>query len=360
MRLFVLILMCAATAFAQNAALEFSLKFTDAAGDSTVLWFGFAPSATDGIDSHLLEEELPPLPPAKVFDARFVGDDISLPQLGLGSFRDFRHGDRLASSSATHELAFQTTDHSRLIISWDLPENVTGWLVDLYGGTYVNKEMTGQDDLSISLVTVVNKVLMTIEYQAPSIAIASPNGGEVLRIFSDAVIEWSSQFVDGDVTIELSRDGGATFETLAQGENGGSYTWQVDGEPSDNCVLQISDSSGEIIDRSDAPFSIQHVTNVSRAALPEEFVVHPNYPNPFNPQTTIEFYTPHHSRVVAEVVNVQGKRVRTLSNGLVPAGSHSVMWNGLDEAGVKVAGGIYFYRIRFGESVHIGKMILTP
>jgi hypothetical protein len=360
MRLFALIFIMTAATFAQNAALEFPLTFKDAAGDSTVLWFGFAPSATDGIDSHLLEEELPPLPPSKVFDARFIGDDISVPQLGLGSYRDFRHGDKITSASVMHELAFQTTNNSKLTIAWDLPENVTGHLIDLHGGTYVNKEMNGLDDMPLTLVTVVKRLLMTVTYQTPSFKVVSPNGGEVLRIFSEIDIQWTSEFVDEDVTLSLSRDNGATFEALAQIENSGSYSWQVDGEPSDACLLKITDSSGNIVDQSDAPFSIQHVTNVSSKKQPEEFVVQPNYPNPFNPQTTIEFYAPHSDVLTAEVLNVQGKRIRTLASGLVSEGSHSIVWKGRDERGAKVAGGVYFYRLRIGDSIHVGKMILTP
>ena len=357
---FVLVLVFSAIGVAQNAQIEFPLILKDAAGDSAVLWFGVDPSGTDGIDKHLQEEELPPLPPSKVFDVRFIGDDINLPQIGLGSFRDIRRGDATFSGEVKHGIALQTTNNSRLTIYWDFPENITGNLVDLYGGTYLKKLMSGKGELSISLVTVVNRILMTVNYKAPSLTISSPNGGEVLRIYEDAAFEWTSNFVKGEVTLFLSRDNGATFENLAQAENTGSYVWTVAGAPSDACLLKITDATGAVIDHSDATFSIQHITEATSAVQPTNFEVSPNYPNPFNPQTTIEFYAPFAAPIKAEIINAAGQYVRTLTDQVFSAGKHALIWNGLDDSGKKAAGGIYFYRIRFGENQHIGKMMLMP
>lgn len=354
-----LILSCAA-GFGQNAAVQFPLTVTDAAGDSTILWFGLDPSAGDGIDAGLGEDELPPFPPKMAFEARFIGDDIDVPQLGLGSYKDVRRGDDLFNGEMMHEIRYQTFKNQKVTLAWDLPQNVTGRLVDIYGGTYVNKVMAGKGQLSISLVAVVDRLLMNVNYKAPSITVAAPNGGEVWRIYSDAVIQWSSEFVDKDVTIYLSRDNGVSFDSLARTPNNGSANWNVTGPPSDACLLKIVDVSGRIVDQSDAPFSIQFVSGIAKAPPATAFYILSNYPNPFNPQTTIEFFTPNAMKVRADIVNVGGQVVRLLAERYYSAGVHSLVWNGRDDFGRKAAGGIYFYRITAGEELSIGKMILSP
>jgi len=70
-----------------------------------------------------------------------------------------------------------------------------------------------------------------------------------------------------------------------------------------------------------------------------------NYPNPFNPDTNIDFYLSHDDNVVLSIYNIKGQKVRDLLKGATPAGKHSVVWNGKDGTGNRVASGIYFYRL---------------
>ena len=65
------------------------------------------------------------------------------------------------------------------------------------------------------------------------------------------------------------------------------------------------------------------------ASIPEvyEFSVS-NYPNPFNPETTIFFTMPSQSDVSINVYNIKGQRVQTLINEILPSGKHEVIWNG--------------------------------
>ena len=356
----ILFLLSCSVGLSQSALVEIPLILTDAVGDSTTLWFGLYPAASDGIDAGFGEDELPPFPPKMAFDARFIGDDIDVPQLGLGSYKDVRRGDVLFNGEMMHEIRYQTFNNSKLTLHWDLPNNVSGHLTDLYGGTYLNKSITGKGDVSISLVTVVDRILFTVSYQAPSLTMKSPNGGELLRIYDEAVFEWDSRFIEGDVLLSLSRDNGASFEALAQAPNTGAYVWTVSGPPSDECLLMISDSNGRIVDVGDAPFSIQFAVGVKGDRRPTEFYVSPNYPNPFNPQTTIEFYAPRAGAVRVEIINTAGQRVRLLADRYFTTGVHSLVWNGRDAAGYKAAGGIYFYRLRYGDKLRLGKMILTP
>jgi len=83
-----------------------------------------------------------------------------------------------------------------------------------------------------------------------------------------------------------------------------------------------------------------------------------NFPNPFNPVTTIRFTIGNVENVVINVYNVRGQRVRTLLNEYREPGLHSVVWNGTDDSGRAVGSGIYFYRMVAGENVDTRRMLL--
>jgi M6 family metalloprotease-like protein len=83
-----------------------------------------------------------------------------------------------------------------------------------------------------------------------------------------------------------------------------------------------------------------------------------NYPNPFNPETTISFAMSEAGNAKVQVFNLRGQLVNTLLNDQVAAGNHSVVWNGKDYNNKDVASGIYFYRIKTSKATVQRKMIL--
>ncbi len=83
-----------------------------------------------------------------------------------------------------------------------------------------------------------------------------------------------------------------------------------------------------------------------------------NYPNPFNPTTTIRFQIPQPEHVTITVYDILGRQVNKLINGLYKAGSHQVHWNGKNERGQSVASGLYIYRIKAGNFMQSKKMLL--
>ncbi len=88
------------------------------------------------------------------------------------------------------------------------------------------------------------------------------------------------------------------------------------------------------------------------------FELAPNYPNPFNPETTIRYQVARSVKVHLTIYNVLGQKVRTLVDGLKPAGAHRIVWNGKDERGVSLPTGMYFYKMKAGEFVKVRKMLL--
>ncbi len=83
-----------------------------------------------------------------------------------------------------------------------------------------------------------------------------------------------------------------------------------------------------------------------------------NYPNPFNPTTTINYSIPRRGSIKLAVFNIKGQRIRTLVNEEIPSGEHSVIWYGDDDNGINVASGIYFYKLQAGTYTKTKKMIL--
>lgn len=92
--------------------------------------------------------------------------------------------------------------------------------------------------------------------------------------------------------------------------------------------------------------------------IPGEYALYNNYPNPFNPSTTIKYDLPNASNVTLKIYNIAGEELVTLAHEFQQAGQKSVSWNGKDNFGSKVSSGIYFYRIVAGDFVESKKMIL--
>jgi len=93
--------------------------------------------------------------------------------------------------------------------------------------------------------------------------------------------------------------------------------------------------------------------------VPDKFSVGGNYPNPFNPETKVDFALPEASYVVAAIYNTLGQKVRTLLDAPMVAGYHTVAWNGANDAGQPLPSGIYFFRLQAGSNSYIQKMLMT-
>ncbi len=84
-----------------------------------------------------------------------------------------------------------------------------------------------------------------------------------------------------------------------------------------------------------------------------------NYPNPFNPSTTIHYVLGEDTWVTLKIYNALGQEVATLVNEFRPAGYHSTIWDGRTNAGGSAASGVYVYRLSAGNLVKTGRMLLT-
>jgi hypothetical protein len=100
------------------------------------------------------------------------------------------------------------------------------------------------------------------------------------------------------------------------------------------------------------------VTDADSPAAPLSNYLAQNHPNPFNPVTTISFGLKSPDGVTLRIYDAAGRRVRTLIDGAVPAGHHSAQWDGTDDAGQRVASGVYFYRMETSSFTKTRKMLV--
>ncbi len=84
-----------------------------------------------------------------------------------------------------------------------------------------------------------------------------------------------------------------------------------------------------------------------------------NYPNPFNPTTTISFDLPKSAKVDLSIYNIKGQKVKTLTDEKYPKGKHSLIWNGTNDENQNVGSGMYFYKLNVnGKNIIVKKCLL--
>ena len=98
--------------------------------------------------------------------------------------------------------------------------------------------------------------------------------------------------------------------------------------------------------------------SIAAEGVPLEFALHENYPNPFNPTTTLRFDLPEVSDITLTIYNMLGQRVRTYNMNDTPAGYHSIKWNATNDYGDPVGAGVYLYQLRANQYVKTRKMVL--
>jgi hypothetical protein len=141
---------------------------------------------------------------------------------------------------------------------------------------------------------------------------------------------------------------GPTSGSIPAGGSGG-FTVRIYGVDSAS-LASLSTFDGSVVVTSNAgsvtiPVSMNVVTSVGQAnELPKVYSLSENYPNPFNPTTTINFALPYTSSVRLTVYNVLGQEVARLVDDVKEAGHFKAEWDGTNAVGSKVGSGVYFFR----------------
>ena len=135
----------------------------------------------------------------------------------------------------------------------------------------------------------------------------------------------------------------------------------------DNCVyVSGCDWVADSVDYTDAFFNSMDdcietcvlVSNDESNQLPTAFSLYNNYPNPFNPMTTIRYNLPEDALVNITIYDMMGRVVTNLVSSQKNAGYKSIQWNATNDAGQPVSAGLYLYTIQAGQFRHTKKMVL--
>jgi len=186
-------------------------------------------------------------------------------------------------------------------------------------------------------------------------------GGVNVIYYDDRTTTTDSAFV----TLSRSTDGGTSwadyrisdhnFKPAAIGGLGQGYQGDNIGLTSvgDTLWPVWMDNSSGLYQIWTVPIAISEVTDIPEEPLPIQFALKQNFPNPFNPETSIEYEIPQPGFVRLAVYDVMGKEIARLANGGHMAGRHRVMFNAEG-----LSSGVYFYRIIAEDVVLTRSMVL--
>ncbi len=192
---------------------------------------------------------------------------------------------------------------------------------------FVNITHTWQGDLIVSLTSPTGTTVVL--HNRTGSSTDDVYGWYPLELAPDGDLGlFAGEGTDGDWTLSVSDNAGADTGTL----NNWCLKLTYSG------TVGIEDGEGQNV--------------------PLRYALHPNYPNPFNPMTTIEFELPMPGKTMLSIYDLQGRLVKVLKNEYMAAAVHSVRWDGTNSRGARVASGSYYLRMQAEDYDAVHKMML--
>jgi len=269
----------------------------------------------------------------------------SLP-VGLES-RNSRHADDFIITHSGNNVHFrESIDHDNIFFSASFPYGIGE--VSYIDSRYL---------LVMPYTEADQKTAHIYEYSLVD------NSITLFHTFPESLMNFNVNSFDGIITRNAYHEATSEYYTILNGElvrigelggNDNRMVWKTYFYPARGKMVQVAWSGIWVYD-----FEYEEYVSDSDIAVPAGVAaLRGNYPNPFNPSTTISFSLGSAERVVIDVYNVRGQRVRSLVDGVYGAGEHSVVWNGCDDLGRGVGSGVYFYRMISGDYSGVKKMLL--
>ncbi|SVE62525.1 uncharacterized protein METZ01_LOCUS515379, partial [marine metagenome] len=215
--------------------------------------------------------------------------------------------------------------------------------IDVGTVLYLNDEpVTGSLEITVSDFSA-DSVTATIDdsTELASDIVAFEPFGLTFSVPVDISIAYSSSRSDFRLMM-LDNAADSTWEEVVGAECSGG-----------NCDAGVLSFGLFSVQDMDPPLSI--ITNNN---IPERFVLSQNFPNPFNPITTLRYGLPQRSHVTLSIYNMLGIKIAQLVNSTQERGFKSVQWDAKDSMGRAVSAGVYLYQIQAGEFVQTKKMVL--
>ena len=238
---------------------------------------------------------------------------------------------RITSFAGIGDAVFAGSDTSGVYRSTDAGAN---W-------TAIN---TGLTDLHISQILAVGTQLYVVTLKGGAF-VSSDNGTNWTAIDMPNI----NCLVAADGKLYAGTDTEGMYQSA---DNGDSWAMVVTTMPENTRIMSLAANDDKLIaGTSDGIWSTtlsSIVLPVESDPAPELYVLERNYPNPFNPTTTISFSIPVPEQVTLTIFNVTGQKIRTLVDAPLPSGAHTVVWDGLTDTGMRPPSGVYLYELRAG------------
>ena len=161
-------------------------------------------------------------------------------------------------------------------------------------------------------------------------------------------------FVEVDVTAVISGDGFYSFGISKTTRDKAEYSTK-EGDKAPELIVE----TGAVVAKQAPDSTSTEDADVEAAPeqLPHRISLSPNYPNPFNAGTTIEYALPKAAKVELAIYNIKGQQVRQLVQGLQQPGHKKLTWNGKDNRGKDISSGVYFLRLMI-DNQHFSRKLL--
>jgi FlgD Ig-like domain/Trypsin len=207
-----------------------------------------------------------------------------------------------------------------------------------------------------------------IDTSAPSVQVLTPVGGQTFAEGQSVSIAWAAVDPHSGVDTALLHytiDAETTWQYIATITDPliTTYGWTVPEAVTDSARVRVTmtDVAGNTgAATNERWFSIGPSSGVGEPGSLARFALVGNFPNPFNPSTTIRYLVPDERVINLRIYDATGRFVRDLLRSeRVSAGRHDVEWDGRDEAGRSVPTGVYFYRLSAGLDAEFGRMVLV-
>ena len=212
-----------------------------------------------------------------------------------------------------------------------------------------------------------NHIQVKMEKRRLQVKLEGPSESALRALWTQVLAAGGFSVSDGQtVQLVLKKDKKEEYEaqyrfdttlklTSAKGPGLSLAVWATDASGNVSPRVEVAPGKRARNDRDDD----HHAKLVGEGNLPASFGLEANYPNPFNPTTTLRYNLVEAGQVQLTVYNVMGQQVRVLVDQLQQAGAYQLEWDSRDQAGQDVAPGLYLYRLVSGNQTAVGKMLLV-
>ncbi|MBV6513794.1 MAG: T9SS type A sorting domain-containing protein [Ignavibacteriales bacterium] len=331
---------------------EISLTISDGAGGSQILKVGIDPSATDGLDPALGEQELPPAPPTGVFDVR-----LNLPvNPSIPSFVDYRQGTSSGGFTKIYTIKVQAGSGPWMTLNYNFTPYSTGQIsgrlqAQSFDST-LDANISGVGSLIFS-ATEYSQLRLTLTFGSPvPVELTSFTG---TAVNGKVLLNWATATEMNNKGFEVERRAaGAAWQNIGYVQGNGTTTEPRRYSFTDASLTKDGDYEYRLkqVDHN-GDYEYSKVIAVNVSVTPENFVLHQNYPNPFNPSTQISYSLPSGSYVKLVLYDVIGNVAGYIYDGYQDAGHHSVNYDASH-----LTNGVYYYQITAGDFRAVKKLIL--